>query len=100
MTLSSMHILVMHSLLYNNYSETHNLIGQYPCRMRQSCTEYLNAFRGVFKMSDNENISMCEINNNSVFNKRQVYQNSEQRFTITTESELTWPLFHCSYFIN
>ena len=25
-------------LLYNNYSKTRNLIGQYPCRMRQSCT--------------------------------------------------------------
>ena len=24
--------------LYNNYSETRNLIGQCPCRMRQSCT--------------------------------------------------------------
>ena len=24
-------------LLYNNYNETRNLIGQYPCRMRQSC---------------------------------------------------------------
>ena len=24
--------------LYNNYSKTRNLIGQYPCRMRQSCT--------------------------------------------------------------
>ena len=24
--------------LYNNYSKTCNLIGQYPCRMRQSCT--------------------------------------------------------------
>ena len=24
--------------LYNHYSETRNLIGQYPCRMRQSCT--------------------------------------------------------------
>ena len=23
---------------YNNYSKTRNLIGQYPCRMRQSCT--------------------------------------------------------------
>ena len=25
-------------LLYNNYSKTRNLIDQYPCRMRQSCT--------------------------------------------------------------
>ena len=25
-------------ILYNNYSKTRNLIGQYPCRMRQSCT--------------------------------------------------------------
>ena len=56
--------------------------------MRQSYTEYLNAFRGVLKMSDNENISMREINNNSTLNERQVHQNSEQRFTITTESEL------------
>ena len=57
------------------------------------------AFRWVFKMSDNRNISMREINNN-ILNERQVHQNSEQRFTITTESELTWPLFHCSYFIK
>jgi hypothetical protein len=51
------------------------------------------------KMSDNvnQNISMPEINNNSILNERQVHQNSEQRFT--TESELTWPMFHCSYFI-
>ena len=72
-------------MLYNNYSETRNLIGQYPYRLRQSCTENLNAFRGIFKMSDNENISMCEINNNSILNEWQVHQNSEQ----TTESELT-----------
>jgi hypothetical protein len=65
------------------------MIGQYPCRMRQSCTKNLNAFRGVFKMSDNENISMREINNNGLLNGRQVHQNSEQMFTITTESELT-----------
>ena len=78
-------------MLYNNYSETRNLIGQYPYRMRQSCTENLNAFCGIFKMSDNENISMCEINNNSILNEWQVHQNSEQSqmFTITTESELT-----------
>ena len=25
-------------VLYNNYSKTRNMIGQYPCRMRQSCT--------------------------------------------------------------
>ena len=29
--------------LYNNYSDTRNLIGQYPCRMRQSCTGNLRA---------------------------------------------------------
>ena len=27
--------------LYNNCSETRNLIRQYPCRMKQSCTGYL-----------------------------------------------------------
>ena len=27
--------------LYYNYSKTRNLIGQYPCRMRQSCTRNL-----------------------------------------------------------
>jgi hypothetical protein len=62
-----------------------------------TCSEARNL---VFKMSDNENISMREINNNSILNGRQVHQNSEQRFTITTESELTWPLFHCNYFIK
>ncbi len=25
--------------MYNNYCETRNLIGQYPCRIRQSCAE-------------------------------------------------------------
>jgi hypothetical protein len=79
---------IKYCVLYNNYSETRNLIGQYPCRMRLSCTENLNAFRGVFKMSENENISMREINNNSILTGRQVHQNSEQRFTITTGSEL------------
>jgi hypothetical protein len=35
-----------------------------------------------------ENISMREINSNSILlNERQVHQNSTQRFTITTESE-------------
>ena len=29
---------MMQGVLYNNYSKTRNLIGQYPCRMRQSCT--------------------------------------------------------------
>jgi hypothetical protein len=45
-------------------------------QMRQSCTENLNAFRGVFKMSDNENISMAMrgVNNNSILNERQVHQ--------------------------
>ena len=33
--------LAIQHLLYNNYSKTRNLIGQYPCRMRQSCTGYL-----------------------------------------------------------
>ena len=47
---------------------------KHPCRMRQSCTENLNAFRGVFKMLSNENISMREINNNSILNERQVHQ--------------------------
>ena len=28
--------------LYNNYSETRNLIGKQQCRIRQSCTENLN----------------------------------------------------------
>jgi hypothetical protein len=52
-------------------------------------------------MSDNENISMREINNYFIINnERLVHHNSEQMFTITTESELTWPLFHCSYFIK
>ena len=30
--------LQRHCTLYNNYSKTRNLIGQYPCRMRQSRT--------------------------------------------------------------
>jgi hypothetical protein len=34
--------------LYNNYSETRNLLGQYPFRNRQSCTENLNAFARAF----------------------------------------------------
>ena len=29
---------VKDGVLYNNYSGARNLIGQYPCRMRQSCT--------------------------------------------------------------
>ena len=32
-------------VLYNNYSKTRNLIGQYPCRMRQSCTGNLTLLR-------------------------------------------------------
>ena len=39
--LSSIWIEGYEKILYNNYSETRNLIGQYPCRMRQSCTEKL-----------------------------------------------------------
>jgi hypothetical protein len=52
--------------LVNTRAGGDNLVQK--CRMRQSCTENLNAFRGVFKMSDNENISMREINNNSILN--------------------------------
>ena len=45
---------------------------------------------------------MREIKNSSILNEQQVQQNSEQSFTITTESEAewTWPLFHCCYFIK
>ena len=35
---STYFIVTGEMMLYNNYSETRNLIGQYPCRMRQSCT--------------------------------------------------------------
>ena len=38
---STVEFVSMEKTLYNNYSETRNLIGQYPCRMRQSCTENL-----------------------------------------------------------
>jgi hypothetical protein len=93
--------------LYNNYIETRNLIGQYPCRVSQSCKENLDAFRGLFKMSDNKNISMREINNNSILNERQVHQNSEQRFTITADfvyishfTNVKFPLYLCIFGVN
>ena len=40
--------------------------------------------RGFFKMSDNENISACEVSNNRTLNEKK----NEQRFALTTETEL------------
>ena len=31
----------LNDIIYNNYSETRNLIGQYPCRMRQFVPLYI-----------------------------------------------------------
>ena len=64
---------VEQSNLYNNHSETRNLIGQYPCRIKQPCTE--NAIqmpsRGLYKISDNENILTCD----RILNERHVNKN-------------------------
>ena len=58
--------------LYNNYSKTRNLIGQYPCRMRQSCTgnlkvdiasHFTSLLRACYelKIADKKTISTSEI---------------------------------------
>ena len=39
-------------------------------------------------MSDNENISACEISNNRALNEKDVNKKNEQRFTLTTETKL------------
>lgn len=40
------------------------------------------------KMSDNENISACEVSNNRALNETDVNKKNEQRFALTTETEL------------
>ena len=39
-------------------------------------------------MSDNENISACEVINNRTLNEKDVNKKNEQRFALTTETEL------------
>ena len=39
-------------------------------------------------MSDNENISACEVRNNRTLNEKDVNKKNEQRFALTTETEL------------
>ena len=53
--------------------------------------------RGFFKMSDNENISACEVSNNRTLNEKDLNKKNEQRSALTTETELdelvsnAWP---------
>ena len=46
--------------------------------------------RGFFKMSDNENISACEVRNSRTLNEKDVNKKNEQRFALTTETELAY----------
>ena len=39
-------------------------------------------------MSDNENISACEVSNSHALNEKDVDKKNEQRFALTTETEL------------
>ena len=39
-------------------------------------------------MSDNENISACEVSNNRTLNEKDVNKKNERRFALTTETEL------------
>ena len=44
--------------------------------------------RGFFKLLDNENISACKVSNNRTLNERNVNKINEQRFALTTKTQL------------
>ena len=44
--------------------------------------------RGFFKMLDSENISACKVGNNRALNERNINKINEQRFALTTKTQL------------